>query len=311
MDQAAWKKDILPLMPERVRTAIERVETQFPLNEIRLRLGCPIQLVYKDFDRLLYAPNGRGMLDEDECQRLLLGICEQSVYAWTDEMKNGFVTLAGGYRVGLGGRMVQSDERTERFSEVNYFNFRIVREVKNCSASLLPMIKDERGKLLSTLIISPPGLGKTTLLRDIIRAVSSGQGLKAQKVSIADERFEVAGCVRGRPQFDIGPRSDIVSGTRKALAMRKMLASLSPEVIATDELQHKSDVEAALEAQSSGVTILSTAHGRDIIDVNKRPSMAQLLRERVFNRYVELKEIGSIHRVCNEDGEEVEECTRS
>lgn len=310
MDKQTWRDIVLPLLPERIRQALYNVNDEKPLLEIRLRLGYPIQLVYAEHDRLLYAPNGKGMMTAEDCKELLLRICEQSVYAWSEELKNGFVTLQGGYRVGICGRAVMQDGKIERFSEVNAFNFRIVRAIKGVGEPLLPSIKDEDDRLLSTLIVSPPNGGKTTLLRDIVRLVSWGVGIKPQRIALVDERFEIAGCVRGQPQFDIGPRTDVMSGMTKARAMSLMLATMSPQVIATDELQQAGDIDAALQAQSGGVTLVATAHGGGVEDVLKRGQMKRLYREQVFSRYVQLYGTGVVKGITDERGREVEICIR-
>lgn len=311
MDRQAWKSVILPLLPNRARLALQQLHDTRPLLEIRLRLGSPIQLVYADGDRLIWAPQGKGLLCEQECVELLARICEQSIYAWTEEMKNGFITLQGGYRVGICGRAIRDGGQVERFSEVNSFNFRIVRAVEGCASSLLPYLIDNDGKLCSTLIISPPGVGKTTMLRDVIRLVSWGINIAPQRISLADERFEIAGCIRGVPQFDVGPRTDIMSGMSKSDAMKRMLASMSPQVIATDELHFDRDADAALEARSCGVSVLATAHGVDCQDIQKRIPMARLIEQRTFSRYVRMKGVGIVDGVQDDRGEEVQACSGS
>ncbi|MDO4543251.1 MAG: stage III sporulation protein AA [Clostridia bacterium] len=309
MMRADWLNALLELLPDKVSEAIARVGDGENLLEIRLRRNLPIQLVYPDGDRLIYGNGGRGMLGEEDSERLLLRICENSIYAWTDELKNGFVTLQGGIRVGICGRAVQDDGHMERFSEVSSFNFRVVREIRGCASGLLPRLTDAEGGLLSTLIISPPGAGKTTLLRDLVRLISHGSGTAPQRVSLIDERFELAGCVRGIPQFDVGPRTDVMSGMRKAQAMRRMTATMNPQLIATDELQFPSDIEAVLTAKSCGISILATAHGADIADIKKRKPMERLLKEKVFLRVVRLKGTGRIAGITDENGREVEVCT--
>ncbi|MDO4565125.1 MAG: stage III sporulation protein AA [Clostridia bacterium] len=306
MDRITWQEVLLPLFPGKVSEALKRVGDEGDLLEIRLRRGLPMQLVYPARDRLLYAPNGRAMMDGQDCEQLLLRICENSVYAWSDELQNGFITLQGGYRVGISGRAVSEQGRMTRFSEVNSFNFRIVREVRGAAKTLVEAVRGEDGRLFSTLIVSPPGLGKTTLLRDLVRHASYGIGLRAQRVALVDERFELAGCVRGLPMFDVGPRTDIMSGMRKAQAMRRMLAAMSPEVIATDELFFLDDIEAVLTAKANGVTVLASAHGGGYSDLLLRKPMEKLIRNGIFQRIAELSEVGRIAKVVDEKGKEVE-----
>jgi len=293
-----WKAVILPLLPPRVRAALERVDGAAPVTEIRLRAGGPMQLVTGLTDRLIYAPNGRPLFEAEDCEQLLSRVCEQSVYAWTEELKNGFVTLQGGCRVGVSGRALQTDGRVDRIGEVTAFTFRVVREIKGAAEGVLPELLDKETRLRPTLILSPPGCGKTTLLRDLIRLVSGGLGgARPQTVSLVDERFEVSGSVRGKPQFDLGPRTDVMSGMRKREGIARMVAAMAPQVIATDELSTAEDVDAVLHARSCGVTPLATAHARDVDSLLGRGSMRALREQRVFERYVLLEGVGAVRQV--------------
>ena len=291
----SWQSVVLPLMPPRVRFALDQLGQLPGLTEIRLRAGGPMQLVMGESDRLIYAPGGKPLFGSEDCEQLLSRVCEQS---WTEELKNGFVTLQGGYRVGISGRALVSDGRVERISEVGGFIFRIVREVKGAAKPVVGRLLDEGGRLLSTLIVSPPGCGKTTLLRDLLRVVSGGlYGVCGQCVSLVDERFEVSGSVRGVPQFDLGPRTDVMSGMPKHEGIVRMVAAMLPQVVAVDELSSAADVAAVLHARSCGVTILATAHARNVQDLLLRESMRVLRGQRVFERYVLLAREGGVGTV--------------
>jgi len=259
-----------------------------------------MQLVWGGRDRLIYAPGGKPLFGPKDCEQLLSRVCEQSVYAWAEELKNGFVTLQGGYRVGISGRAITVDGRVERISEVTGFTFRIVRALPSVARPIIGQLLDEEARLLPTLILSPPGCGKTTLLRDLVRVVSGGlHGAKPQTLSLVDERFEVSGSVRGVPQFDLGPRTDVMTGMAKSEGIVRMVAAMAPQVIATDELSSEEDARAILHARSCGVTILATAHARDPESLLRRESMRALRGQGVFERYVLLAGVGRVEGVVN------------
>ena len=299
MEGNGWTKHILPLLPDTAQAILSRVSPGSPLLEIRLRAERPMQLVFDGYDRIVYAPSHAAALTLEDCESLLRRVCQGSVYAWEEELRQGFVTLSGGFRVGVCGRAVAGREGVERMADVTGFDFRIVRDVKGCGTDVLPLLLDGDGRMRSSLILSPPGRGKTTLLRDLVRLLSDGEGGAApHRVALVDERYEVAGAVRGVPAFDVGVRTDVMTGLRKADGIRRMLASMSPEVLATDELSRPEDVDAALEAETCGVRVLATAHARDLGGLLLRPPMRQLYERRIFDRYLSLRPTGAVGRVA-------------
>ncbi len=304
---------ILPLLPQRARSIAQSVAPGAPLLEIRLRAGQPMQLVFDGYDRVVYAPGGAAALSREECGALLSRICQYSVFAWEEELRSGFVTLPGGFRVGVCGRAVSGAGGIERFSDIVYFSFRIVREVRDCALPLLPALLDGCGRLYSTLILSPPGRGKTTLLRDLVRLLSDGLGGAApHRVSLVDERLEVSGAVGGVPTFDVGVRTDVITGSKKADGLMRMLAAMTPDVLACDELSRETDVDAALEADSAGAAVLATAHARDLWQLQKRPPMQRLYRAHAIRRYLSLAgggEVGRAERLWDDEGKELPICS--
>ena len=299
-----WKEELIPLLPQSVQKVLHVIPDQDRVLEIRLREGKPMQLVLEDRDRLVYAPGGLPMMTQEECANLLSVFCDRSVYAWEQELSNGFITLSGGYRVGIAGRAVTDAERVTRFTSVNGFCIRIVREQIGAAIPTLSYVL-ERGKLLSTLLISPPNCGKTTVLRDLIRIVSDGlNGCTPQRVCVADERFELSGFSNGRFAFDLGTRTDVVSGIPKAEALERMLAAMSPQVIATDELNTDADAAAILRARGCGVTVLTTAHTGSFRELLMRKALSPLLSDRVFSRIVLLSDrpVGAVQTVYDADG---------
>jgi stage III sporulation protein AA len=304
-----WKEQILPLLPDMAASAVERFSGDAPITELRLRVGKPMQISFSGYDRLIYAPGGKPMLHVEDCQTLLSNICGQALYAWRDELKNGFVTLPGGHRTGVAGRVIADGGGVERIEDISCFCIRIMREHIGVSEKIVNCISDSRGNLLPALIISPPGCGKTTLLRDIIRAASLGEyALNAKSVSVIDERYELAGCVRGIAQFDLGPRTDIYSGIKKPEGIVRAVAALCPQVIAADELRTGGDADALIYAKSCGIIPLATAHAANTEELFLRGEMRRMLEQRVFSRIVILTRtggVGTVERVLNADCGEV------
>ena len=228
MEQQGWRR-VLPYLSDRVAALLSEVPDTLPIEELRLRAGQPLELCYAGRDRLLYAPGGRPGATAQDCEETLRRITENSLYAWEEELRRGFLTLPGGCRVGLAGRAVQEKQGVSRLVDVTGLCIRIARAVRGAAERAAPYLLDGQGGLCSTLIVSAPGAGKTTLLRDLVRIASCGaQGLRPARVSVVDTRYELAGAVRGEPQFDLGPRTDVLSGCGKAEGARMMIAAMSP-----------------------------------------------------------------------------------
>lgn len=298
-----WKTELLPLLPKPIGAVLRELNDEDRLLEIRLRVGRPMELVTERGDRLVYAPQGKPLLPEDAFAPLLATLCGRSVYAWERELSNGFLTVPGGYRVGIAGRAIRTAEGV-RYTAVRGFCIRIVRERIGAAEPLLPYLIED-GALLSALLISPPNCGKTTVLRDLIRLVSDGTAtLRAHRVCAADERFELSGAADGALPFDLGLRTDVVSGISKPEALERMLAALSPEVLATDELHTAADADAIDRASGCGVRVLATAHAGSFSDALRRPAIRHLLETGVFRRVIRLRRepVGTVGTVYDETG---------
>ncbi|MBS4959270.1 MAG: stage III sporulation protein AA [Clostridiales bacterium] len=209
-----------------------------------------------------------------------------SLYSYEDEMKNGFLTLEGGHRVGVAGRMTTDGYGEQVLRNISSLNIRIARQQSGCSKEIQKYLL-EKGRFLNTLIISLPGCGKTTLLRDLIRWLSTEM---KWNVSVADERGEIAACFRGVPQLDIGMRCDVMDAFPKAESMKYLLRSMTPDVIAADEIGSTADYLAAEEVILSGTALLCTAHGRDFQQVSRQKWMGCFLDQGWFQRYVILED---------------------
>ncbi|MBE6008350.1 MAG: stage III sporulation protein AA, partial [Lachnospiraceae bacterium] len=223
-----------------------------------------------------------------------------SLYAFDEEIKNGFITIEGGHRVGICGKVVADGGKIKTLRNISSLNFRLARQIKGCGDEALKYIT-YKGRFFNTLIISPPGGGKTTVLRDVIRRVSDGFGdFKGMTVGVCDERSEIAASFRGRAVNDIGIRTDVVDSCPKSKGMMILLRSMSPEVIAADEIGSEEDMVAIRTAVLSGVKLICTSHGEDIKDAERYKG--------IFERYVLLygpQRVGGIKAVYNGSFEEM------
>lgn len=270
---------ILQLFPASRRAYWKPVAAcQKDIREIRLRAGRPI-IVYRRNEELFLDGEGNftdsmdraQVTAEGELEGLLEHICNYSLYAYEEELRQGFLTVCGGHRVGVAGQAVLSEEgRLRTIKNVSFLNIRVAHEIKGAADELLPRVY-EGGRLKSTLIISPPGCGKTTLLRDLVRQVSDGNRYgRGMTVGMVDERSEIAGAYCGKPQNDVGMRTDVLDACPKELGMMLLLRAMSPEVIAIDELGSQKELDALRCASACGCRILATAHGDGLEDVRTR-----------------------------------------
>lgn len=301
---------LLALLPAELASLIRALPASVldGLEEIRVRQGRPLEIGHAGGFAFVTAagtvsadPAAGWRPDARLCARLLERITNHSLYAMEEELRRGYVTVPGGHRIGLAGRTVLEGGAVRGLRDIGAFNIRIARESRGAAARLLPHIADRaRRSVLSTLIVAPPQQGKTTMLRDIIRAVSYGdwpmpeaRSWPARKVGVVDERSEIAACVRGVPVFDIGPRTDVLDACPKAEGMMMLLRSMSPEVLAADEIGRPEDAEAIREAAHAGVPVIATAHANDLEDARGRTAIRRLLDEGAFAAVVELRRRGA------------------
>lgn len=281
------------------------------VQEIRIRAGKPV-LWYGDGKEqaltgagMSAVPDSQPVLADTSLIKEILGmISGHSLYAYEDEIRQGFLTMEGGHRVGLCGTAVLGEDQTQgagasgtrnrtgpvlrTIKDISGLNIRLARQKIGCADRVMPWLY-VNGRIQNTLFLSPPGAGKTTMLRDVIRQVSDGNLYgRGQTVSVVDERSEIGACMRGIPQCDLGMRTDVMDRCPKTQGMLMMLRSMAPKVMAVDEIGTRADADALREVLKCGCRILATVHGDEVGDMRKKPVLKDMAEEGMFSRYVVL-----------------------
>lgn len=308
-------KEVAAILPPVLCQALQGLSPELgcELEEIRLRAGRPLQVRLRERD--LWLTERGEVVEEPEraytvrpedvacCLQMVSGF---SLYACEEEIRSGFITIPGGHRVGLVGRAVLENQQIKTLKYIAGLNIRLARQVPGAAAGLLPRLLDrQQGSVYHTMLFSPPRCGKTTVLRDLVRLISSGVpglGLPGQQVGLVDERSEIAGCYRGVPQLDVGPRTDVLDGCPKGEGMLLLLRAMSPQVLVTDEIGRRSDVAVLEEVVNAGVKVIFTVHGRSLEEIMARPALQYLLGLKVIERLVQLgrsRGPGTVERVID------------
>ena len=255
------------------------------VEEVRLRVGRPPALVLPEGERPI---PGTAAVEREELDRLVEIASRWSVHTVLDQLCQGFLALEGGHRLGLCGTAVMEAGRVRALRDLSGADLRVARAIAGAAAGVAPRLRQE-GRVCSALILAPPGAGKTTLLRDLIRTLSDGGDGPAVRVGVADERGELAACWRGKPQMELGERTDVLTGCPKAVAIPMLLRGMNPQVIAVDEITAPEDVRAMEQAAGCGVALLATAHGCGREDLERRELYRDMMRSGVFRRLVTIR----------------------
>jgi len=290
-------KGVLDYLPPRPRSVMNRALDLgvHGLEEIRIRLTRPLCIVTDAGDFFLQ-PNGEPttavelayQVTRDDIDRMMQLISRSSVYAFAEELRRGYITVPGGHRIGIAGRTVLNGD-IKTIKDVTSFNVRIAHEICGAADQVMPfLIRGDSRFVPSTLIISPPRCGKTTLLRDIARQISDGVKGCACQVGIVDERSEIAACYQGVPQHDVGCRTDVLDGCPKAQGMLMLIRSMSPDVIITDEIGGCDDARAIQDARNAGVSVLASAHAANLDELNARPVFRHIVELGIFRYIIQL-----------------------
>lgn len=274
------------------------------LQEIRLRAEKPLTVLYRN--QTFFVGQTGGIVREmgkvyyvtaQEIQETMTCLSHYSVYAYEEEIRQGFLTVQGGHRIGIAGKVLLDQKGIRTIRPITFLNVRLAHQVIGCADHVMPWLY-ENNRPCHTLILSPPGCGKTTMLRDVIRQISNGCGsVSGRRVCVVDERSEIAACYRGIPQNDIGIRTDVLDGCPKTVGMEMLLRSMNPEVLAVDEIGKAEDRRAVDEVINCGCCLIATAHGHSVEKEQMRPVLRQMVEEKVFERYVILTDTGAVGEV--------------
>lgn len=276
---------VMQLLPPQVAACIADLPVMDLdlIEEVRLRLNRPVEVVGPD----AAIP---CMVTWEHLNHVLAVVTGSSLYAVEAELKRGYITIAGGHRVGIAGRAVVDEQGlVKTIRDIGSVSIRIARPAIGSAAALANVMVDERGRLLSTLLVGPPMSGKTTLLRDVARMLGDGRfhpKVRKMRVSIVDERSEIAGCYKGVPQFDVGLSTDVLDGCPKVEGMYMMLRAMAPQVLLTDEIGSASDIEAVADVARAGVAFIGTLHASSIEDLRVRHTINRFVESATIARFV-------------------------
>ena len=289
--------EIYKILPKEISNIVKQYLQEDAVQEIRIKSGKPV---------ILNLSYGEKVLDyrttSEDLKFMMAKVSNYSLYAFEEEIKQGYITLKGGHRVGLAGECVISNGEVRTIKNISSLNIRICREIIGSSNKIMNLITNNN-RVYNTLIVSPPKCGKTTILRDIAKNISNGMykiNLSGKKVTIVDERSEIAARYNGVPQMNVGIRTDILDNCLKKSGMIMAIRSLSPEVLICDEIGTKGDLEALNMAFNSGVNVIVTVHGYDIADVYGRAVFKDLIDNCILERIILLsnrKGAGTIEKV--------------
>ena len=290
-------RQIVRLFSGNIRRRLEKDPLDYErVYEIRLRVHSPCMILYRG-EEVVLGQSGTLTRDRgqaycvtgDDIRETMEHIAGYSLYAYEEEIRQGYLTIQGGHRVGIAGKVIMDGDHIRGLKYISYINVRLSHQVKGCASFVMPYVRAE-DSIYHTLIISPPRCGKTTMLRDMIRQLSDGDSSHpGMTVGVVDERSEIGGCYQGVAQNDLGIRTDILDCCPKAEGMMMLIRSMSPAVVAVDEIGDHRDIHAIGAVIHCGAKLMATVHGDSIQDLQQKPLFAQLMDEQIFERYILLQ----------------------
>ncbi|HMM21259.1 MAG TPA: stage III sporulation protein AA [Selenomonadales bacterium] len=285
------------------------------ISEIRLRAGQPLQLAADNDDyfvgpdgEVVQAAGGAYICTVGDLAQTLKLISRNSLYAYEEELRLGYITIAGGHRIGLAGQAIVQGGQLIAMKNISAMNIRLAREIRGAADLVAAYVVNPPRRVMNTLVISPPRCGKTTVLRDLTRQLSSGiprLGFSGVQVGLVDERSEIAACQDGVPTIDLGPRTDVLDGCPKAVGLFMLIRAMAPGTVITDELGREADAIAVREALHAGVSVIASVHGRSVSDIASRPHIGALVGEGRFERFVILSDrptAGTVEEILDGTG---------
>lgn len=292
-------KEIFAVLPEKINACLKDKSNLNKLQEIRIKVGKPLNIVLDNTETIF-----NYVVSREDIKFIIQRVSNYSLYAFEEDIRQGYITIQGGHRVGLAGQCVIENNSIKTIKNITSLNIRVCREIIGCSNNLINSLV-ENNRVFNTLIISPPKCGKTTLLRDITRNISNGIsqiGFQGKRTVVIDERSEIAACFNGIPQMNVGMRTDVYDSCIKSEGMMMAVRGLSPEVIICDEIGTYKDMEGLMMAYNSGVSIIATLHGRNIEELYRRPVFKEIIENNIINKVVLLsakRGIGTIEGIYN------------
>jgi len=309
------KDELLKILSLKLRTILGKLTLDFDkLQEIRLRMNAPLLIIYGNKEAFITEdakmednPTKAVLITKNEIRETMEYISNYSLYAFEEEIKQGFITINGGHRIGIAGKIIIEDDAIKGMKHISFINIRLAHQVKGCADPVLPyLFHKQMPGIYHTLIISPPRCGKTTLLRDIIRQLSDGTVYHTgMSVGVVDERSEIGACYMGTPQNELGIRTDILDCCPKAKGMMMLIRSMSPQIIAVDEIGSREDLDAIDYVIGCGCKLIATVHGSSIEDIRNKPILCDLVKKKLFERYIILnnvKGIGHLEEIYDTEG---------
>ncbi|MFB5662010.1 stage III sporulation protein AA [Alteribacillus sp. HJP-4] len=281
-------EEVYSILSEPVRSLVTESPESGKIEEIRLRIHAPLELITSG--GVVYPLDRAGRMhevSEKDIEYTFYQLSEFSLYAIQDKLREGYVTTKGGHRVGVSGQVVKDGSGVLTVKHISSLNIRVAKDTSVVPLSFLRRLFIN--EYCSVLVIGPPQSGKTTFIRELAKHISSGtisEFLPSKKVGVIDERSEIAASYRGIPSFNVGPRTDVLDNCPKAEGIMMSIRSMSPEFIIVDEIGRAEDAKAIMDAVLAGVHVICTAHGRTLEVVRKRPALQELFLQDIFQKFI-------------------------